>query len=203
MLRNPLHLRLEKLDNWQLQTFMACLCERMYPNYHAFCQATNFASSILYRQILDLIWQALTVKDAKVNFDSQLAKLESAIPEADDFDIYAVYPAIDACAALSEMLHAWLSQENVEYAIHISKISINTVAMLEMTTIGQEMTEEQLNTLPAIQEELDLQWEIFRLLKACDKRDIELIKGLHHELKESGISNICIKLQQQVKKRDL
>lgn len=196
MLRNPLHLRLEKLDNWQLQTFMACLCERMYPNYHAFCQATNFTSPILYRQILDLIWRALTVKDAKVNFDSQLVKLEDAIPEADNFDIYAVHPAIDACAALSEMLHAWLTGENFDYAVHISKISINTVAMLEMTTAGKEMTEEQLNALPAIQEELNLQWDIFRLLKACDKRDVELIQGLYHELREAGISNICIKLQQ-------
>ncbi|MEI7219559.1 DUF416 family protein, partial [Pectobacterium carotovorum] len=37
MLRNPIHLRLEKLASWQHVTFMACLCERMYPNYHEFC----------------------------------------------------------------------------------------------------------------------------------------------------------------------
>jgi uncharacterized protein YjaG (DUF416 family) len=31
MLQNPIHLRLEKLESWQHVTFMACLCERMYP----------------------------------------------------------------------------------------------------------------------------------------------------------------------------
>ena len=33
MLQNPVHLRLAKLESWQHMTFMACLCERMFPNY--------------------------------------------------------------------------------------------------------------------------------------------------------------------------
>lgn len=80
MLQNPIHLRLEKLESWQHVTFMACLCERMYPNYAMFCKQTEFGDGLLYRRILDLIWETLTVKDAKVNFDSQLEKLEEAIP---------------------------------------------------------------------------------------------------------------------------
>ncbi|BEA02906.1 hypothetical protein VEE15_28890 [Escherichia coli] len=42
MLQNPIHLRLERLESWQHVTFMACLCERMYPNYAMFCQQTGF-----------------------------------------------------------------------------------------------------------------------------------------------------------------
>ena len=72
MLQNPIHLRLEKLESWQHVTFMACLCERMYPNYAAFCKQTAFGEGQIYRRIPDLIWETLTVKDAKVNFDSQL-----------------------------------------------------------------------------------------------------------------------------------
>ncbi len=60
----------------------------------------EFGDGLLYRRITDLITGCLTVKDAKVNFDSQLEKLEEAIPAADDFDMYGVYPAIDACVAL-------------------------------------------------------------------------------------------------------
>lgn len=41
MLQNPIHLRLERLESWQHVTFMACLCERMYPNYAMFCQQTG------------------------------------------------------------------------------------------------------------------------------------------------------------------
>ena len=55
MLQNPIHLRLEKLESWQHVTFMACLCERMYPNYAMFCKQTEFGDGLLYRRILDLI----------------------------------------------------------------------------------------------------------------------------------------------------
>ncbi|PKH18940.1 hypothetical protein CIG19_20700 [Enterobacterales bacterium CwR94] len=196
MLRNPIHLRLEKLVSWQHQTFMACLCERMYPNYWAFCQQTQFADPQLYRRILDLVWESLTVKEAKINFDSQLEKLEEAIPSADDFDMYGVYPAIDACVALSDLVHALLSGETLEQAIEVSETSITTVAMLEMTQAGREMTDEELKLNPAVEEEWDIQWEIFRLLAECEERDIELIKGLRADLREAAISNIGINFSQ-------
>ncbi|MFP1744367.1 YjaG family protein [Lonsdalea quercina] len=196
MLRNPIHLRLEKLESWQHVTFMASLCERMYPNYHEFCRQTEFGDAQVYRRILDLIWETLVVKDAKVNFDLQLEKLEDAVPSADNYDLYGVYPAIDACIALGELIHSRLSGETLSHAIVISETSIRTVAMLEMTQAGREMTDEELNVIPAIEEEWDLQWEIFRLLAACEERDIELIKGLRADLREAGSSNIGINLYQ-------
>ncbi|OQP30080.1 MULTISPECIES: YjaG family protein [Pantoea] len=196
MLQNPVHLRLAKLESWQHLTFMACLCERMFPNYWAFCQQTEFADASLYRRILDLVWESLTVKDAKINFDSQLEKLEAAIPDGEAFDVYGVYPAIDACVALSEALHAMLSGETLEHAIEVSKTSITTVAMLEMTQAGREMSDDELRENPAVIDEWDLQWEIFRLLADCEERDLELIKGLRLDLREAGISNIGIIFQQ-------
>ena len=56
MIQNPIHLRLEKLESWQHVTFMACLCERMYPNYAAFCKQTGIGEGQIYSRILDLIW---------------------------------------------------------------------------------------------------------------------------------------------------
>ena len=168
----------------------------MYPNYHEFCRQTEFGDAQVYRRILDLIWETLVVKDAKVNFDLQLEKLEDAVPSADDYDLYGVYPAIDACIALGELVHSRLSGETLSHAIVISETSIRTVAMLEMTQAGREMTDEELNVIPAIEEEWDLQWEIFRLLAACEERDIELIKGLRADLREAGSSNIGINLYQ-------
>ncbi|MDM3710921.1 YjaG family protein [Proteus mirabilis] len=194
MLKNPIHLRLEKLESWQHLTFMACLCERMYPNYQVFCRETGFTDPTLYRRILDLVWETLTVKDAKVNFDSQLEKLEEAIPDASQFDIYGVYLAIDACVALSELIHSRLSGESLSHAIEVSKISVGTVATLEMTQAEREMSEEELKSLAAVTEEFDIQWEIYRLLVECEERDIELIKGLRTDLRESGMSNIGIEL---------
>lgn len=101
------------------------------------------------RRFIDVFWilsETLVVKDAKVNFDSQLEKLEEAIPSSDDYAIYGVYPAIDACIALSEAIHSRLSGETLEHAIAISEASIRTVAMLEMTLAGKEMTDEELKS---------------------------------------------------------
>ncbi|QIQ20295.1 YjaG family protein [Zophobihabitans entericus] len=192
MIKNPIHLRLEKFSEWQHRTFMVCLCERMYPNYALFCQQTDFANPAQYRKVLDLVWESLIVKGAKINFDSQLEKFEDLIPAVSDFDVYSVYPAIDACQALSELMHAYLSGESAEHAIAVSEISLNTVAGYEMTQAEREMTDEELKILPAIIDELDIQWEIFRLLKEEEERNIELIKGLKEDLREANISNIGV-----------
>ena len=46
-------------------------------------------------------------------------------------------------------MHSRLSGETLEHAIEVSKASITTVAMLEMTQAGREMTDEELKeTLP-------------------------------------------------------
>lgn len=194
MLRNPIHLRLAKLNSWQHITFMACLCERMYPNYQLFCKQTSFLNPIRYRIILDLIWESLIIKDSKIDFDNQLEKLEEIIPVANNFDIYGVHPAIDACIALSEIIHSYLSGETLDGSIEVSKISIRTIAMFEMTRTGKEMSDEELKELLTIEEEWDIQWEIYRLLTACEERDVALIKGLKSDLREVGISNIGIKV---------
>lgn len=157
-----------------------------------FCQQSEFTDAKVYRSILDLVWETLVVKDSKINFDNQLEKLEEIIPSADDFDFYGVYPAIDACIALGEVVHAKLSGETLSHAIAVSETSIRTVAMLEMTQAGREMSEEELKELSSIEEEWDIQWEIFRLLAACEERDLELIKGLKSDLREAGVSNIGI-----------
>ncbi|MGL4861341.1 MAG: YjaG family protein, partial [Enterobacteriaceae bacterium] len=186
--------RLERLSSWQHITFMACLCERMFPNYQLFCQQAEFSDGQFYRRVLDLVWETLIVKGAKVNFDNQLEKLEEQIPCAELYDIYAVYPAIDACHALGELLHSQLSGETLQHAVAVSKISIHTMATLEMTQANEVMTDEQLKALPAIQNELDIQWQIFRVLDKCEKRDVELINSLRSELREVAISNIGVNL---------
>ncbi|WP_070969935.1 YjaG family protein [Vibrio sonorensis] len=191
MLQNPIQLRLEKFEPWQQITFMACLCERMYPNYAMFCANTEFAESRLYKDILDSVWESLTVKSAKVNFERQLEKLEELIPVAEEFDFYGVYPAIDACVALSELLHGLLDRDNLqESMLKVSQQSVQTVAQLEEAQTGEEVTNQNQKEVESVCAEWDVQWAIFRPLKDCTERDVELIKDLRAELRDQGISNI-------------
>ena len=196
-MRNPIHKRLENLESWQHLTFMAALCERMAPNFKLFCQMNELsAEAKTYQNILNLVWEYLTVKDAKINFENQLEKLETIIPDVNDYESFGVVPALDACQALAEILHAIIAGETLERAVEMSLISLGTVTSLLETETGQDWSDSELKESEDIQAELDVQWQIYRLLKECEKRDIELILDLKNEIRAEGISNIGIEFHQ-------
>ncbi|MCC4798820.1 hypothetical protein BCT30_22475 [Enterovibrio norvegicus] len=195
MLQNPIQLRLEKLEPWQHITFMAALVERMYPNYAAFCQQTDFAEPQAFRNLLDAVWEIMTVKTAKINFENQLEKLEELIPNTEDYDIYMIYPAVDACISMSTLLHTLLDRDlMMESVLKISQQSVASVAQLEEAQTGVEVTNENQKENEAVCAEWDVQWEIFRALKDAESRDIELIRGIRNELREDGVSNLGLSL---------
>ncbi|QLB20458.1 hypothetical protein A6B43_02315 [Vespertiliibacter pulmonis] len=196
-MRNPIHKRMERFESWQHLVFMACLCERMLPNFQLFCEVSKRSDDAkIYQNILNLAWEFLTVKGAKINFENQLEKLEAIIPDVNQYDFYGVFPAQDACQALSELLHAIIAGETLEQAIKISQLSLATVATYIETEQDRELNEQELKNCAEIQEELDVQWQIYRLLNECEERDIELILALKNELKESGVSNIGLNFNQ-------
>ncbi|MGC6376924.1 YjaG family protein [Bisgaard Taxon 45] len=196
-MRNPIHKRLENLDTWQHVTFMACLCERMLPNYQLFCQVIGQEEQAkIYQNILNLVWEQLTVKGAKINFESQLEKLENIIPDLNEHQFYGALPAVDACEALAELLHTLVAGSSLEQAIKISQLSLQTVATFLEQQAEQELSEKALKESEEIQQELDLQWLIYRTLKECETRNIALILDLKNELRSTGISNIGIENEQ-------
>ena len=196
-MRNPIHKRLENLESWQHLTFMAALCERMAPNFKLFCQMNELSvEAKTYQHILNLVWAYLTVKDAKINFENQLEKLETIIPDVNDYESFGVVPALDACQALAEILHAIIAGETLERAVEMSLISLGTVTSLLETETGRDWSDSELKESEDIQAELDVQWQVYRLLKECEKRDIELILDLKNEIRAEGISNIGIEFHQ-------
>lgn len=196
-MRNPIHKRMERFESWQHLTFMVCLCERMYPNYQLFCEVTEQPEKAkVFQNILNLVWEFLTVKGAKINFDNQLEKLEKIIPDVNDYDFFGVLPAQEACEALSELLHSLIAGSTLEQAIRISQISLGTVASYLEMQQDRELNEQELKNAEEIQDELDVQWQVYRLLNECEERNIELILELKNEIRSSGISNIGLKFNQ-------
>ncbi|WP_297929921.1 DUF416 family protein [uncultured Aggregatibacter sp.] len=196
-MRNPIHKRLENLATWQHLTFMACLCERMYPNYHLFCQITEQPQNAkVYHNILNLVWEYLTVKEANINFESQLEKLENIIPDVNDYDFYGVVPALDACEGLAEVLHTIIAGASLEQAVKVSQLSLGTVAGYLETEYDRTLSEVELKESDLIQQELDVQWQLYRALKEAERHDVELISDLKNALREEAVSNICIKIEQ-------
>ena len=196
-MRNPIHKRLENLATWQHLTFMACLCERMYPNYHLFCEITEQPQNAkVYHNILNLVWEYLTVKEANINFENQLEKLENIIPDVNDYDFYGVVPALDACEGLAEVLHTIIAGASLEQAVKVSQLSLGTVAGYLETEYDRTLSEVELKESDLIQQELDVQWQLYRALKEAERHDVELISDLKNALREESVSNICIKIEQ-------
>lgn len=197
MMRNPIQKRLENLATWQHLTFMACLCERMYPNYHLFCQITEQPQNAkVYHNILNLVWEYLTVKEVNINFENQLEKLENIIPDVNDYDFYGVVPALDACEGLAEVLHTIIAGASLEQAVKVSQLSLGTVAGYLETEYDRTLSEVELKESDLIQQELDVQWQLYRALKEAERHDVELISDLKNALREEAVSNICIKIEQ-------
>ena len=195
-MRNPIHKRLENLATWQHLTFMACLCERMYPNYHLFCEITEQPQNAkVYHNILNLVWEYLTVKEANINFENQLEKLENIIPDVNDYDFYGVVPALDACEGLAEVLHTIIAGASLDQAVKVSQLSLGTVAGYLETEYDRTLSEVELKESDLIQQELDVQWQLYRALKEAERHDVELISDLKNALREESVSNICIKIE--------
>ena len=195
-MRNPIHKRLENLATWQHLTFMACLCERMYPNYHLFCEITEQPQNAkVYHNILNLVWEYLTVKEDNINFENQLEKLENIIPDVNDYDFYGVVPALDACEGLAEVLHTIIAGASLEQAVKVSQLSLGTVASYLETEYDRTLSEVELKESDLIQQELDVQWQLYRALKEAERHDVELISDLKNALREESVSNICIKIE--------
>src|SRR5690625_3143012 len=79
------HQRLHALSAAQQQAFMAALCERLLPNYALYAQMAESGNPAALRAILDLVWERLSVREARIDFERQaekLAELEPASVEA-------------------------------------------------------------------------------------------------------------------------
>ncbi|MDP8078514.1 YjaG family protein [Phocoenobacter skyensis] len=196
-MRNPIHKRIERFETWQYLVFMLCICERMLPNFQLFCEVSKLSDDAkILQNILNLVWEHLTIKSAKINFENQLEKLEEIIPDPNEFEFYGVFPAEDACRAVAEMLHSLIGGEYLEQSIMVSQISLSTVVMYLEMQEDRELNEQELKNSPEIEEELDVQWWIYRELNQCEKHDVALILSLKNQLRSSGISNIGLKYNQ-------
>ncbi|MCE2594670.1 YjaG family protein [Motilimonas cestriensis] len=185
--------QLNQFAPWQQVSFCIALAERMYPNYVLFCEGTEFQGQKTFRKMLDLFWEKLTVKGAKVNFEIQSEHFEAAIPNIEDYDMYGVYPALDACVVMTCAFNSMLvKQEDAEEAINASQTSIATVASFIEATSEEELTDEDIFADELMQQELAFQNELLELLD--ETRSPELLKAVRKFGRNEGISNIGISL---------
>jgi uncharacterized protein YjaG (DUF416 family) len=185
--------QLMKLLPWQKVSFIAALAERSYPNYKLFSEACETGDAQQFRLSLDLFWESLTVKSSKINFAIQYDRFEPIIPNVDKFDVYGVYPALDACVTLNSAFNSLVGPDpDVNEAINASRVSIGTVASYLEALAGEELDEEIMFADELMKEEFEFQQAVLDLLTV--QKSPDSIKAIRQFAKNDGISNIGITL---------
>jgi len=183
--------RVRELSGWQAVAFAATLVERMQPNYQLFCETSEFVEPSQFRKTLDSVWEWLTGGKAKINFALQLDKIEEATPDAQEFDNYGVFPAIDAAISLAATLSLIMNEEP-QGAVMVSKLSQGCVeSFIEATAEEQELSSEEIKSHPLMQWEVAFQNELLTNL-ATIKSGTEGVKQLKLLATDEGVSNIGI-----------
>lgn len=184
--------QVRELEGWHAVAFSATLLERMLPNYTLFCEATEFADPAQYRNSLNAIWEWLAVPKAKINFSAQLEKVESAVPDASDFDNYGVYPAIDVAMSMSAII-LLIQEEDLQGAVVVSKLSQGTVEAFIEASAEEDITDLEIKQHPLMQWEIETQKELLVLLENS-RKNAETCKQLKQLACAEGMSNIGLEL---------
>lgn len=183
------HQRLQALSPRQQQAFMAALCERMLPNYALYAQTTGEGNPAGLRAILDLVWEQLAVKEARIDFDRQAEKLAELEPVATD-DSFGVRRAMEAVVALSALLDT-LRGEAPEAVLEVSRVSKGGVRAFIELTEGEEDAQRlaaRIREHPLMADENDFQDAV--LEAAEGQLDRDALKALRRLGRNEGVSNL-------------
>lgn len=189
MLSLPINDQLTNLQAWQQSVFCMALAEQNITHFKMFSQAIENENGKTAENILQLFWEKLIVKGAKVNFTIQEENFDAIIPESNDHDFYGVYPAVDYCVITSCIFNSFTTKSKEE-ALNASQTSFATIASFIELQTDQEIDEQELLLEPLFIEQLAVQKTVLKMLDA--ERSPELIKSIRHYIKSIESTNIGI-----------
>lgn len=191
--------RVKALDFQQKKVFAIALCQRMLPNYQLFSEVCEFGDPQVLDTVLNLLWQSSYDSKLKLNIDIYLERLELITPDPANFDVYGVYPAMDATTALIALLSAIQSKVE-EDIVNISKLSSSTVAnyieAISDIELDEDAFDDYIFNHEVMLDEKELQENLLELIEANPKLNAAFIKSLRKEIIDAGVSNIGIGIQE-------
>ncbi len=191
--------QIRELGFYQQAAIAATLMERMLPNYQLFSEVTSFGDPALPRHVLDLVWEWLQVRRAKINFERLQDELELITPEVSHYDMFGVYPAVDTLTALDSLLNGISGQDGAEF-VNVAKISQASVArLIEYSSEDLDIsTEAELKKHVRDHElmayEMDCLSEIIDMVSQMPTFTRDEIQQLKAWVKEQGVTNLGMEL---------
>ena len=178
------------------------LCERMLPNYQLFHQVTGFGDPEPLRGALNALWDwSWQPTKVKVNVARWQEKVDDVTPSEHGHDMLGVYPAMDACTALSTLLQGLLDKEG-SYLVDVAKVSQASVAKFLELTEGADLSAEARQQLLLDHDlthyEIDVQQAVLNYLEAVAPAaplpSQTIVQQMRAMLAEEDCSNIGVSL---------
>lgn len=189
--------QLRALGPWQQLIFITALAQRSALNYQLFCEAVNFGEPGALNKLLGLLWESQLSKEAKVNWAVQQEKLPELNPDPEAYDMYGVYPALDAAMAVELAIEQAL-QTDEENTIRASKLSRSTVRQFLIKQLPEDFDEQQesvwLRAQPLMDDENAFQDELLLQVSSANTPHPVLIRQLRELAFNQGFSNLGIGL---------
>ena len=185
------------------QTLLALyLCQRMTPNYELFHQVTGFGDPKPLQGALNACWEWVwQPKKVKVNFARWQEKVDDETPSEHGHDMLGVYPAMDACTAISTLLQGLMDNNSADF-VSVAKVSQAGVAKFLELTEGAEMSAEQRRKLLREHElavyEVEVQQAMLNFLETLAASQPQpsqaLVQQVRQMVADEGVSNIGVSL---------
>lgn len=115
------------LSDRQKAAFAGLVCERLLPQYAAFCQATGWGSPAVYERGVELLYNSSLGEFHAAEATALLEKLELVTPGLRDFSSPLTAYAVDAGIALHEALQFLSDKQEV----HVSNCATATLDSVE------------------------------------------------------------------------
>lgn len=174
---------------WQKQLLALALIEQMTGNYVLFTEVSGQGDSKVFSNITDLIWQQLLGHSVKVDWQKQRAKLEAISPAPESFDGYGVWPALDACAALSELI-TLLDESNSGGLESVIKTYYSTIEQfLDVHDLNEDTRQQTLY------EEADNLIDKLLTVLSAEVKQMSAVKAIKEIVQSQAVSNIGIEHQ--------
>ena len=188
--------RIRELNTVQKAALASALLERMLPNYVLFSEALEFGEPDVLTNALALCWEKILLPKSKISIEKLVEKVEPNVPEVNDFDVFGVYPAIDAATALLTLLHGLQSKDEQEF-VSVCKIAQGTVArLIEYQFVLQEQTytPKDVNQHPLMEYEIAILAELIDFVEQMGRLDKDNAKALRQLAIADGQTNIGVEI---------
>ena len=136
-------------------------------------------------------------EETKVNFARWQEKVDEQTPSEYGHDMLGVYPAMDACTALSTLLQGLLD-DNASNFLDVAKISQASVAKFielnDAEEVGTEQLKEHVQNHELMEYEVAIQQAMLNFLEQQPAVNKALVSQLKMMLKDEGVSNLGLAL---------